>query len=261
VANDAKVVFDVVADAVTDTSTVVDLAPNAVPDVPAPTCSTGGVNWAKAWDSVVGLNASAVSPNGTPWATGWFSGATDFGTGTPLPFAGGGDSGDAFLVRLDPSSGLATQAFSFSDPSGRSQTGTGVAVAQAGNVVVTGNYFGAIDFTAAGSDTGNSGVDYLADSSVVQGAPMNFYVVVDGGSSGQYVTPLKAHNIDLGTGAILAVASNPSQNSVAIAARPAGLSAPTPPALPTLDCSPPVAMARAAPALPPLPTAGAWTSW
>ena len=94
--------------------------------------------------------------------------------------------------------------------------GIGVAVAQPGNVVVTGNYFGAIDFTAAGSDTGNSGVDYLADSSVVQGAPMNFYVVVDGGSSGQYVTPLKAHNIDLGTGAILAVASNPSQNSVAI---------------------------------------------
>jgi hypothetical protein len=83
-------------------------------------------------------------------------------------------------------------------------------------VVVTGNYFGAIDFTAAGSDTGNSGVDYLADSSVVQGAPMNFYIVVDGASSGQYVTPLKAHNIDLGTGAILAVASNPSQNSVAI---------------------------------------------
>jgi hypothetical protein len=48
VANDANV-FDVVADAVADTSTVVDLASNAVSDVPAPTCSTSGVSWAKAW--------------------------------------------------------------------------------------------------------------------------------------------------------------------------------------------------------------------
>jgi hypothetical protein len=170
-------------------------------------------------DSVVGLNASAVSPNGTPWATGSFWGATDFGTGAPLPFAGGGDTGDAFLVRLDPSSGLATQAFSFSDPAGRTQTGTGVAVAQAGNVVVAGNYYGEIDFTALGSDSGNSGLDYLAKSSVVQAAAMNFYIVVGGASSGQYVTPIgthPAHNVDVGTGTILAVASNPSQNRVAI---------------------------------------------
>jgi len=211
---DAPMAADV--GAVTDAPTVVDLGPDAAPDGAALTCSTGGVSWAKAWDPrTVSLIRSAVSPAGIPWATGYFSAATDFGTGTPLPSSASGDT-DAFLVKLDPLSGLATQAFSFSDPSGRDQIGTGVAVAQPGNVVVTGNYYGEIDFTAVGSgDTGTSGVDYLAKSSVVQAAAMNFYIVVDGASSGQYVTPIKAHNIDVGTGAIVAVASNPSQNSVA----------------------------------------------
>jgi hypothetical protein len=81
----------------------------------------------------------AVSPDGTGWATGEIHGAVDFGTGTPVPHASDNNS-DAFLVKLNPSSGLATQAFSFSDLAGSSQGGTGVAVAQAGNVVVTGYY-------------------------------------------------------------------------------------------------------------------------
>jgi hypothetical protein len=163
-------------------------------------------------------NGLAASPDGTPWATGQFKAVADFGTGTPLPFSGGSSTGDAFLVKLDPSSGLATQAFSFSDPGGSDQNGFNVAVAQAGNVVVAGTYFNEIDFTAAGSssDTSTSGLDYLAKSSLAQGVPMNFYIVVDGASSGQYVTPIKAHNVDVGSGQLLAIASNPSQNQVAI---------------------------------------------
>ncbi len=204
----------VVADAGTDTPAVVDLAP-AAPDGPAGTCSTGGASWAKAWDPAATLYGLAVSPDGTGWATGEIHGAVDFGTGTPVPHASDNNS-DAFLVKLNPSSGLATQAFSFSDLAGSSQGGTGVAVAQAGNVVVTGYYYSEIDFTAANSDIGTSGLDYLAKSSVIPGAPMKFYIVVDGASSGQYVTPIKAHNVDVGTGAILAIASNPSQNRTAI---------------------------------------------
>ncbi|MGC9986139.1 MAG: hypothetical protein ABSF35_21245, partial [Polyangia bacterium] len=210
-ARDTAILLDVVAaDTAKDTPAVVDLAS----DVPAGTCSTGGANWAS--DSLMSLLGLAVSLDGTEWATGdFYASVPDFGAGTPLPHASD-KYADAFLVKLDPSSGLATEAFSFSDPGGNEQDGTGVAVAQSGNVGVIGQYSTEIDFTAAGSDTGTSGLDYMAKSSLVAGALMNYYIVVDGTSSGQYVTPIRAHSVDMGTGALMAVASNPSQNAFAI---------------------------------------------
>ncbi|MGA7741752.1 MAG: hypothetical protein WBP56_16865 [Polyangia bacterium] len=211
-APDATVLVDVVAaDGSKDISAVVDLAP----DAPAGTCSINGATWAKAWDSHATLVGLAVSPDGTRWANGNLYGAVDFGTGTPLPHASD-TSSDVFLVKLDPSSGLATQAFSFNDSAGNDQIATNLAVAQSGDVVVVGSYRGEIDFTAAGSDTGSDGLDYLSRSSVVAGAEMSFYVVAAAASSGQYITPVKAHNVDVGTGTLLAAASNPNVDAFAI---------------------------------------------
>ena len=210
--------------AVTDAPTLVDLSPDAAPDGAALTCSTGGVSWAKAWDPhTVSLITSAVSPAGIPWATGYFSAATDFGTGTPLPSPADGQT-DAFLVKLDPLSGLVTQAFSFGYQGGMSRLGTGVAVASTNNVGVIGNYYGEIDFDPnhAADPNYNQGngpidnVDSLSKSSVVQGAAMNFILVASGASTMPEITPLKAHNIDVGTGAIVAIASNPSQSRLTI---------------------------------------------
>jgi hypothetical protein len=208
---DAIVLLDVVAAGAMDASAVADL----VPDAPAGTCGINSATWAKAWDSHATLAGLAVSPDGTRWANGNLYGAADFGTGTPLLHASD-TSSDVFLVKLDPSSGLATQAFSFNDSAGNDQIATNLAVAQSGDVVVVGSYRGEIDFTAAGSDTGTDGLDYLSRSSVAAGAAMNFYVVAAAASSGQYVTPVKAHNVDVGTGALLAAASNPNVDAFAI---------------------------------------------
>jgi hypothetical protein len=126
---------------------------------------------------------------------------------------------DAFLIKLDPSSGAASKAFAFGDPgTATDQVGIDLAVAQAGNVVVAGTYYGEIDFTAlnSGSDGSTAGKDYLAQASLVSGAPMGFYVVVDGTSSGQYATTVLAHNVDLGNGSFLSVASNPSHDKITV---------------------------------------------
>ena len=185
-------------------------------------CTIGGASWAKAWMPTLGGLASA--PDGTPWATGSYSHAVSYGAAgdlpAPTPDTSGNGSLDAFLLKLDPSLGVVAKAFAFGSPSANAQVALSVAVAQGGNVGVIGNYLGEIDFTANGraSDTpGTKGKDYLADSSDVAGAGMNFYVVIDSASStGQYVTPIKARNVDLGTGTLLAAASNPSQKRLAV---------------------------------------------
>ena len=69
-----------------------------------------------------------------------------------------------------------------------------------------------IDFTAAGSDTGTSGVDYLTSSI----AGIAFYATFDGTSTGSYVTPIKEHLVDVGNGALAAIGSNPGQNAFVI---------------------------------------------
>ncbi len=50
---------------------------------------------------------------------------------------------------------------------------------------------------------------------------MGYYAIIDGTSSGQYVNPIMAHNVDLGNGAFQAVASNPHQNLIAVCGKAA----------------------------------------
>jgi hypothetical protein len=153
----------------------------------------------------------AINPAGTPWTTGSIYNPFNFGAGSVTSTG----SADVFLNKLDPATGLATASFTFGYVGGADQNGNGVAVASSGNVAVMGSYLTEIDFDAAGGN-GTDGLDYLSKASVVSGAAMNYFVVIDGTSSGQYATPIKAHNVDVGTGALMAVASNPSQNAFAI---------------------------------------------
>jgi hypothetical protein len=125
---------------------------------------------------------------------------------------------DAFLAKLDPATGQATHAFAFNDVNGNGQNAYGVAVASNGNVVVTGYFNGEIDFDDKNSDgsgpsgnPGTAGLDFLQNASSIP-----YYALIDGTSSGTVATPIKAHMVDVGTGALLGVGSNPTQSAFAI---------------------------------------------
>jgi hypothetical protein len=172
----------------------------------------------------------AVGPdaNATLWTTGSFanfsSNPIDFGAG-PVSSTGGAD---VYLNKVSATGLTATQTFTFGFAGGYDQVGTGVAVASTKpsdpnaptNVVLVGNYLTKIEFDpiyAGNSDAGPTyALDFLNDASNMSGAAMNFFLVADGASVMPEITPLKAHSIDVGTGAIQAIASNPSQSKVAI---------------------------------------------
>jgi hypothetical protein len=172
---------------------------------------------AKKWEA--SLSGLAVSASGTPWAVGKIFRPFDFGSGLVNSTGGA----DVLLTRLDPATNLATATFTFgafrdNAEQPQSQVGTGVAVASSGNVGVIGSFKGEIDFTANNSDgsgpslnPGSAGLDFLVSASSVA-----FYSVFDGASTGTYVTPKKVHMVDVGTGALLSIASNPNQNAFAI---------------------------------------------
>jgi hypothetical protein len=206
-----------------------DLAPPDSPPETSPdtqdappgggTCTIGNVTSAKVWSTNAKLSdryGLAVAPDGSRWATGVLYGANvDLGTGTLLPSCGGGCAqySDAFLARLDPSSGRATQAFTFGDAADSEQVAQSVAVAPSGNVVVMGNYSGEIDFTLLalqGDGSAVDNVDFLAANSKSAGSPMGYYVLADGAASiaagGPYIVPIKARNVDVGDGALYAAA-------------------------------------------------------
>jgi hypothetical protein len=163
-----------------------------------------------------------VAADGTLWTTGTIynlpSSPYNFGAG-PVSSTG---SADAFLNKVDPTGLTATQSFTFGFSGGADQVGFGVSVSGGGgnNVGVIGTYFTHIDFdpnAAAASDSGpTDNLDYLEKASTAIGAPMNYYLVASGASVMPEVTPIKAHNVDVGAGQLLAIASNPSQNKFAI---------------------------------------------
>jgi hypothetical protein len=194
-----------------------DLPPSS--DVPAPACKLVGYGpWApKQWTPP--LRGVATGADGTPWAVGNLYAPWDFGTG-PVRFSnlldGGAPPADIFLAKLDPASGLATQAFSFGGP--KDKLAVGAAVASNGNVGIIGYFSGEIDFTDNYQDgSGPSGVEGTAGRDFLQSsASINFYAVSDGNSSGIYVTPKKQHMVDLGTGSLLSIGSNPTQDAIAI---------------------------------------------
>jgi len=195
-------------------------------------CGVNGCAWANPWSPpTAGLSGNfsglAMAGNGTLWAAGQVNGAFNFGTaGNPVTniFTPTAQSPplpppwnfDIVLLKLDPATGLATVAFDFGDPSNNDQLGTqnspGVAVASSGNVGLIGYFTNEIDFTAAGSDSGAPGVDYLASSI----AGISFYATFDGASTGSYVTPIKEHMVDMGSGSLTTIASNPGQNAFVV---------------------------------------------
>ncbi len=202
------------------------------PDGPAQTCSIANPAWAKAWPhsslapgSLTATLASgqglAVAPDGNRWATGKLYASLDLGTGQALPYTTASPAtSDGFLAKLDPATGLATQAFRFGDTGASDQYGAGVAIAQGGNVGVIGYYSASVLFTSKGKAKGSiSGIDNLQGTSSDPGAGMWFYLVANGASSAAtvpYVTPVKAASVDVGTGALLAITSNPSKGLFAV---------------------------------------------
>ena len=158
---------------------------------------------AKMW--VPPITGMAVSATGTPWVTGRIYNAFDFGSG----FVASSGSADIYLVKLDPTTCLATATFVFGGRAGNDQASRGVAVASKGNVGMIGQFTGEIEFTD--NKPGTDGLDFLRG-----GSGNHFYGVFDGASTGAHVTPVKTHTVDLGFGALLSVGSNPGQNAFAI---------------------------------------------
>ena len=170
------------------------------------------------------LASVALAPDGSAaWTTGSIyssAGSFNFGAGTVTSSG----SADVYLNKVSTTTGLATQSYVFGYAGGADQTGALVSVSggTTNNVLVAGVYITEVDIDPVlnpKADTGVQNVDYISGSSLVSGAPMNYYMVIDAANSPQSsgeAKPLKGHPLDLGTGAILAVASNPSQSKFAI---------------------------------------------
>jgi hypothetical protein len=99
----------------------------------------GAVRWAKALPLAAGGMRVAVDAAGYVVLAGRFEGSVDLGGG-PLKSAGGADIA---VARLDPG-GDVLWSERFGDPS--DQEVTGVAVTPAGEIVLTGDFTGALDF-------------------------------------------------------------------------------------------------------------------
>jgi hypothetical protein len=153
-----------------------------------------------------------ISPAGTPWIAGQIYNPFDFGTGT-LSSSG---SADIYLAKINPATGLADLVFTFGDVASKDQVASGVAVAAQGNIGLIGTTTGEIQFTDKNSDgsapggEGVAGLDYLSATALTP-----FYAVFDGASTGTVVTPVKEHMVDVGTGSLLSIASNPNANAFA----------------------------------------------
>ena len=195
--------------------TAVVCAPGFACSEPAGTCDPKVcMNPTLAKKLVPPLMGIGVSASGTPWIAGNIFNPFDFGSGSVTSSG----SADIYLAKMDPTTNLATQTFTFGNTGGNDQVASGVAVASSGNVGLIGTFTGEIDFTANNSDgsgpsgnPGTAGTDFIQNASAIP-----FYAVFDGTSSGAFVTPKFAHMVDLGTGTLLAVGSNPTQNAFAI---------------------------------------------
>jgi len=190
---------------------------NGVVTASAESLSSAGDNAtnAKMWMPV--LTGMGVNASGIPWATGRMHKPFDFGSGTVAP----SQKGDIYLAKIDPMTCLASATFLLGGSGGRDLASNGVAVASRGNVGIIGTFTGEIEFTPHHADrsgpsgkTGVPGLDFLQTGSFVP-----FYAVLDGTSNGAHVTPVKAHMVEVGQGALMSIASNPGQNAFAICGR------------------------------------------
>jgi hypothetical protein len=105
--------------------------------------AAGALLWARHFGGAVGFDQAgqgiAVDPAGSVVLTGYFSSPLSFG-GPTLPNAGGED---VFVAKLDPS-GAHVWSNAFGD--GADQSGRGVAVDGAGNVLLVGGFAGSVAF-------------------------------------------------------------------------------------------------------------------
>jgi hypothetical protein len=162
-------------------------------------CSAPAACMSPSWDRstnttapVVGMSVSPV--DGNPWVVGTLFASFPLNLGSGVVTSSGG--ADIYLAQLN-SAGAATQTLTFGDTGANDQIPSGVAVSKSGTVGLIGVYTSEIDFTANGGD-GNLGNDYLATSTPGTG----FYVSL-------LATPV-AHNVLLGNGSLVAIASNPA---------------------------------------------------
>lgn len=133
--------------------------------------------------------------DGSPWITGSLYTPNDFGTGT-ISSTG---SADMYVAKLNPATGLATGVFMFTDTSSKDQVATGIAVTANGSVAVTGTTNGEVDFPPDGT------INLIATVSTP------FYGVLDNAGNG-----VIAHLVDVGTGSIMSIGSNPGRDEFAI---------------------------------------------
>ncbi len=148
---------------------------------------------------VVGLSVSPV--DGNPWVAGTLFATFNLNLGSGLVSSSGG--ADIYLAQLD-ATGTATQTLTFGDPGSNDQIPAGLAVSKSGTVGVIGVFTSEIDFTAAGSVSGNAGSDYL--TSAIAGT--GFFVSM--------LSPPVARSVVMGNGALAAIASNPALDGFAI---------------------------------------------
>jgi len=213
----------------------IDAAPD-VSDVSSPGVCFNNSNsqaWAQRWDLTrAGLASAglAAGTDGTLWTTGVYNEDFDFNnpSGPSLSYVVSDPTTDplgkyhVFVAKLDPSTGLASAAFGFTENAGNvDHTSLGISVASGSNVGVIGIFKGEIDFDANNSDgsglsgnPGTAGLDYLQSASAIP-----FYGVFDGsGTPDAYgaITPKKVHMVDVGTGVLLSIASNPAVNAIAV---------------------------------------------
>ncbi len=158
------------------------------------------------------LLSMANGADGTVWAAGDIYNPFTFGPGVNLTSTG---SSDIYLVKLNPATGVASFGASFGQiatPNSTDQIAIGVATAKSGGVGLIGSFISEIDFDGNDSvgtngNVGSAGLDFLTT------AAASAYFVATFDSSGN---PVHSLAVGLGTGTLLAVASNPNQDAFAV---------------------------------------------
>jgi hypothetical protein len=131
-----------------------------------------GVNGAHVWSKRFGAtwydngNGIGVDASGNVLVTGFFYGTVNFGGG-PLASAG---SYDVFVAKFSGASGAHLWSKRFGDYS--DDAGLGIAVDGSGNVLVTGYFYGNVDFGSGPLPNGGGDDIFVAKYSGVDGNPL-----------------------------------------------------------------------------------------
>jgi hypothetical protein len=122
--------------------------------------AAGACVWAKAFGDAADQDGRAVAFDaaGNVWVTGSFQGSVSFGGGA---LTAQGTGTNLFVATLDPT-GAWVRSQRYGDGAGTGQSGRGVAVDGAGNVLVAGEFGGAMDFGAGPITSAGANDAFLA---------------------------------------------------------------------------------------------------